>query len=75
LEDDPINNIIDAIGKIPGEDNFAVQLIIKPAPDKFNERAKKLAEALYKKDEAIIEGRKWRKMIFMPWKIIDFLIH
>ncbi len=75
LEDDPINNVIDAIGKIPPEDVFSVQLIIKPASDKFNKKAQKLAEWLYKKDEAIIKWNKWRKYLLMPWKIIDFLIH
>jgi hypothetical protein len=75
LEDDPLNNILDAIWKISNEDTFTVQLIIKPAPDSFNERAKKFADAKYKKDISVLESTKWRKKILMPWKFIDFLIY
>jgi len=75
LEDDPLNNIIDAIGKISNEDTFTVQLIIKPAPDSFNKKAQIFAEWLYKKDQAVIDKLKWWKKILMPWKFLDFLIH
>ncbi len=75
LEDDPLNNILDSIAKVPTEDNFTVQLTIKPESEKFNKEAQVFADALYKKDEAAIQKPSWWKMILMPWKFIDFLIH
>ena len=56
LEDDPINNIIDSMGKISDEDTFTILLTIKPAPDAFNKRAQKFAEALYKKDTSVLNA-------------------
>ena len=55
VADDPLNNIIDAIAKIPPEDTFTVSLTIKPASDTFNKRAQKLANALYRKDKVVTE--------------------
>jgi hypothetical protein len=74
LEDDPINNIIDAMWKIPTEDNFTILVTIKPESDKFNERAKKFADWLNKKDKSITEKTAWWKYIFMPWKLISFFV-
>ena len=49
LEDDPLNNIIDAIWKVSPEDTFTTQLIIKPAPDSFNKKLKFLQIDFIKK--------------------------
>lgn len=73
LEDDPINNIIDAVGKISTEDTFTMLLTIKPESDTFNERAKRFADGLNKKDKSITDKTSWWKYIVMPWKMLDFL--
>lgn len=75
LEDDPINNLIDAIWKVPIEDTFSMILTIKPDSDKFNKRAQAMAEWLFKKDKATLDKMKWRKKLFMPWTWFDFLIY
>jgi len=75
LEDDPLNNIVDSIGKISNEDAFTVLISVKPQPDSFNKRAQSYADALYKKDQdAVVKMPLWKK-ILMPWKIIDFLVY
>ena len=75
LEDDPLNNILDSIGKVRREDTFSMLLITKPQGDKFNVRAKKFAEALYKKDKRALRRRPLRKkVLFFPKYILDYLI-
>jgi len=49
--DDPINNLIDAIGKISKEDTVSVVMPIKPVGDWFNKKAQKWAEWLYRNDK------------------------
>jgi len=44
LEDDPLNNIIDSIAKIPESDCFTILLSCKPVGSWFNRKAKKRAE-------------------------------
>ncbi len=75
LEDDPLNNILDSIGKVRREDTFSMMLITKPQGDRFNARAKKFAEALYKKDKRALKRRPLRKKIlFFPKYILDYLV-
>lgn len=73
LADDPMNNIIDSIAKISPEDTFTMLFTIKPASEAFNKRAQRLAEALYKKDEAIMHKNRLSRL--MPWTWLWFLIH
>ncbi|MBS8122431.1 type IV secretory system conjugative DNA transfer family protein [Candidatus Vampirococcus lugosii] len=75
LEDDPLNNVLDAIGKISNEDTFTIFTTIKPAGSSFNIKAQNFANALYKKDESVtLSTPLWKKLVF-PWKFFDFLIH
>lgn len=46
--DDPMNNIIDAIGKISRYDTISIMITIKPLGDKFNKKAQKAVDRLYK---------------------------
>lgn len=75
LEDDPMNNIIDSIGKIQAEDTFTMLMTFKPESEAFNKRAQKFADALYKKDKATLNKTALWKKIFMPWKIFEFFIN
>lgn len=73
LEDDPLNNVIDSMGKIAPEDTFTVMLTIKPEWDAFNRTAQKMADALYRKDEAITKSKPlWKRL--MPRNLFSFLI-
>jgi hypothetical protein len=74
LEDDPMNNLLDSIGKLPHEDDFTIMLTIKPEGSAFNTRAQKLANALYKKDQSVLQWNKWRKYI-LPRQFLSFLVH
>lgn len=74
LEDDPMNNVVDSIGKIPRVDDFAIMQVIKPESADFNKRAQKLANALYKKDKSVTERwARWKKLL--PRKMLGFLVH
>jgi len=48
MTDDPINNIIDSINNIAKSDTATVIMTIKPLSDKWNEKAKKQVDRLYK---------------------------
>lgn len=66
LEDDPLNNIIDSLGKISAEDTFSIIMTIKPEGNKFNKAAQRFADALYKKDESITNRKPlWKRLL--PW--------
>jgi hypothetical protein len=43
MPDDPLNNLIDTMGKMSAEDTFSIVMPIKPVGDKFNQVAKKWA--------------------------------
>ncbi len=73
LEDDPLNNVIDAMGKISSEDTCSLLITIKPLGDDFNKKAQKLADALYRKDEAVTKSKPLRKRL-LPWNLFTFLI-
>jgi hypothetical protein len=74
LEDDPLNNIIDSIGKVPTEDAFAIVLIIKPEEGDFNDGAQELANALFKKDKTVLDPMPLRKRL-LPRHFFSFLIN
>lgn len=44
LEDDPLNNIVDAIAKVSSEDTFSMVMVLKPRGDGFNKKAQRVAE-------------------------------
>lgn len=74
LEDDPLNNIIDSLGKISAEDTFSIIMTIKPEGNKFNKAAQRFADALYKKDESITNRKPlWKRLL--PWNWLGFFIH
>lgn len=74
LEDDPLNNIIDSIGKISPQDTFSVVLIIKPENGGFNDGAQELANALFKKDESVLDPMPlWKKLL--PRNLFSFMIN
>ena len=72
--DDPINNIIDAIGKISRYDTLNIVIPIKPLGDAFNRKSQKAADRLYKNLSVYEHGTGWRRYILMPRKLIGFLI-
>ena len=69
LEDDPLNNVIDTIGKISNEDIFTIQISIKPVGDSFNKKALKRSEWLYRNDSKYTNPRK-RYYWLSPFNII-----
>ena len=50
--DDPTNNVIDAIGKVSRYDTLSIVMPIKPIGERFNKKAQKRAEGLYRNDKA-----------------------
>ena len=72
--DDPMNNIIDAMGKISRYDTFSMIIPIKPIGHKFNIRSQKAVDRLYKNLSIYEHNNAWRKYIIMPRKLIWFLI-
>ena len=76
--DDPTNNIIDAIGKISRYDTLSIVMPIKPVDNRFNKKAQKRAEGLYRNDKAYTayNGNVFVRIINMinPFKLISFLI-
>ena len=73
--DDPMNNIIDAIGKISRYDTLNIVIPIKPLGDAFNKKSQKAIDRLYKNLSVYEHGTGWRKYLIMPRKLIGFLIN
>ena len=73
--DDPMNNIIDAMGKISRYDTFSMIMPIKPIGHKFNLKSQKAVDRLYKNLSIYESSNAWRKYIIMPRKLIGFLIN
>jgi len=71
--DDPLNNIIDAMGKISRYDTVSIIIPIKPVGKRFNNKAKKIVDRLYKNLD-IAPTARW-KYIFMPRKLVSFLFN
>lgn len=74
LEDDPLNNIIDSIGKVSPEDTISMVITIRPEKWEFNTWAQKLANALFKKDEAVMNPMPFRKKL-LPRHLFSFFIN
>ena len=74
MPDDPLNNLVDSIAKIPAEDTFHTLLILKPLWDEHNRRVKYFADALYKKQKSKIEGTPRWKYLLMPRKVFQFFL-
>lgn len=74
MPDDPLNNVVDAIGKVSKYDTVSVVMPIKPVGRSFNKRAQFVADALYRKKTALLKKKPLWKYLLMPWHIIDFLI-
>ncbi len=55
MSDDPINDLIDTMGKMSTEDTFSIVMPLKPASDAFNKKAKKWATGLYRRDEFYVK--------------------
>jgi hypothetical protein len=62
-----MNNIIDSIGKISKYDTLTIVMPLKPVWNKFNKRAQKIVEWLYKQDAKYMEEYEWTWSIL--WKI------
>jgi len=73
--DDQINNLINAVAKVPGQDTFTIMMSMKPMWEKWNKNAKKTAWLLFKKDPKALKKTSFLKMLFMPRKIIWFFIN
>lgn len=71
MPDDPINNLIDAMSKVPTTDTVTLLMPIKPEGSWFNDKMKKAADRLYKNLD-IRETPFWHYLL-MPWKIFWFL--
>jgi hypothetical protein len=76
MQDDPLNNILDGLGKVNTDDTFHIVIPVKPyIGEGFNTRAKNISTAVYRRDETTLKGTAWRKYVLMPWEVIDFLIN
>jgi hypothetical protein len=76
--DDPINNIIDAIGKISRYDTATIVIPIKPVGDRFNKKAQRRAEGLYRNDKKYVDGDSILMEILKainPFKFVKFLVN
>ena len=56
IPDDPMNNIIDTMGKMSAEDTFSIVMPFKPIGEKFNKNAKKWATGLYRREKFYVDG-------------------
>lgn len=70
LESDPINNIINSLSKLHGDDAAMVQIMIRPAKNKWQEKSKKMAEMIYngKKPESLT----WKTIVKDLMKLASF---
>jgi TraM recognition site of TraD and TraG len=77
MPDDPLNNIIDTMGKMNTEDTFSIVIPIKPSWEKFNKTAKRWASGLYRKEKFYVEwGKHWFKAIILfPRTALTFILN
>ncbi len=74
IPDDPINNIIDSMGKVSAEDTVSIVFVVKPEKSAFNKRRQIASDRLYKNLD-LYETRRWSwKNIINPFKWIEFAI-
>lgn len=76
MPDDPLNNIIDTMGKMNNEDTFSIIIPIKPVWEKFNKIAKKWASGLYRREKFYVEWWKHRlrSVLLFPWTALTFIL-
>lgn len=76
MPDDPLNNIIDTMGKMSSEDTFSIVMPIKPIGEKFNKNAQKWARWLYRREKFYVQWWEHRikKILLFPWSVVQFLI-
>ena len=75
MPDDPINNLIDTMGKVSVYDTVTTILVIKPETWGFNIRRQKAADRLYKWLDLYTTKRWHWSNILNPFKLIWFLIN
>ena len=74
IPDDPINNIIDSMGKVSAEDTVSIVFVVKPEGSTFNTRREIAADRLYKNLD-LYERKRWSwKNLINPFKRIEFAI-
>lgn len=73
IPDDPINNIIDSMGKVSTEDTVSIVLVAKPEKSDFNSRRQIAADRLYKNLDLYELNRWHRKNLLNPLKWFEFL--
>ena len=72
IPDDPINNIIDSMGKVSTEDTVSIVLVAKPEKSSFNMRRQVAADRLYKNLD-LYELKRWHwKNLINPIRWIQF---
>jgi len=74
LPDDPINNIIDSLGKISQYDTAHIVMPSKPMWSKYNRRARLLVDAEYRKDKSVLI-KNWRLKRINPIFWIRFFLY
>ena len=73
MPDDPLNNILDSMGKVAPTDTVSVILVSKPESQSINTRRQVAADRLYKNLD--IYETNWRnlKNLLNPLKFFNFL--
>jgi len=73
VPDDPMNNVLDSIGKVATEDVVNIMITCKPEDDSYNKKRQHAADRLYKNLD--IYETKWWKKLLNPLNWFSFLIH
>jgi hypothetical protein len=74
IPDDPINNIMDSMGKVSAEDTVSIVFVVKPEKSTFNTRRQIASDRLYKNLD-LYERRRWSwKNLINPFKWVKFAI-
>ncbi|MDR0650555.1 MAG: hypothetical protein LBG59_04025 [Candidatus Peribacteria bacterium] len=75
IPDDPINNILDSIGKVSPEDTVNIIIVVKPESSNFNKRRQVAADRLYKNLDLYETKWRHRKNLLQPRKLFSFLFY
>jgi len=73
MPDDPMNNVLDSIGKVSPEDSVHIIVVAKPESADFNKRRQVASDRLYKNLELYTSKRRHRKNLIQPRKLLGFL--
>ncbi len=74
LEDDPMNNLADAIAKVSPEDEAFLVWSVKPVGNRYNQKAKEWATWLYRNDKTYVSWDPlWKKILKVPVTFFRFL--